>query len=72
MSQHYSDPSREHTLVMETTRRHLMAERDKALAAGDLARFQDLTRRIAALPMRGVRPLTTKDIQRYNARKDRA
>lgn len=50
---------------MDITRRILMAERDKALAAGDIARFQALTKQIAALPMKGIAPLTKTDIMRY-------
>lgn len=54
---------------MVNTRRELMAERQKALAAGDIARFQELNRKIAALPMRGVPALTAKDIARYAAKR---
>jgi hypothetical protein len=43
----------------------MMAERDKALAAGDVKRFQELTTEIAKLPMPGVAALTQKDIDRY-------
>lgn len=50
------------------TRRTLMAERDAALAAGDIARFQALTTEIARLPMNGVPELTPKDIERWNKR----
>lgn len=46
-----------------------MAERDAALAAGDTARFQALTAQIAALPMKGVAPLTQQDIDRYVSRR---
>lgn len=51
---------------MDNTRRQLMAERDAALAAGNLARFHELTRQIAALPLKGVPKLTPKDIDRWN------
>ncbi len=50
---------------MDNVRRDLMTRRDAALAAGDLATFQELTRQIAALPLKGVPELTPKDIQRY-------
>ena len=46
-------------------RRQLMAERDAALRARDYPRYQELTRRIAHLPLAGVRPLSPKDIDRY-------
>lgn len=49
------------------TRRDLMADRDAALKAGDIATFQALTVQIAALPMKGVRKLTPNDIARYAA-----
>lgn len=52
---------------MDTTRRDLMARRDAALKAGDIATFQRLTAEIAALPMQGVPALTDKDIDRYVA-----
>jgi len=45
-----------------------MAERDKALAAKDYARFQALTLQIAKLPMKGIKPLTRADIARFTAR----
>ena len=48
------------------TRRELMTERDKALAAGDIKMFQELTTRLAALPMKGVPPLTAASIKRWN------
>jgi hypothetical protein len=51
---------------MDTNRRNLMTERDAALKAGDIARFHELTRQIAALPMKGVKPLTQQDIDRWN------
>jgi hypothetical protein len=54
---------------MNTDRRALMAERDKALATGDIAKFQELTVRIAALPMKGIPDLTARDIQKYVSRK---
>lgn len=50
-------------------RRALMAQRDAALAAGDIAQFQALTTQIAALPMPGVPELTAKDIARWNQRR---
>ena len=50
---------------MESDRRELMARRDAALAAGDIATFQALTRQIADLPLNGVKPLTQRDIDRY-------
>lgn len=50
---------------MDANRRQLMTERDAALKAGDVARFQALTVQIAALPLKGVKPLTQRDIQRY-------
>jgi hypothetical protein len=53
------------------TRRALMTERDKALAAGNLAKFHALTRQIADLPMAGIKPLTEKDKARYAAKKSR-
>lgn len=49
-------------------RRELMARRDAALAAGDIAQYQSLTTQIAALPMPGIPVLTKKDIERWNAR----
>lgn len=52
---------------MDTTRRQLMTERDSALAAGDFARFNELTKQIAALPLKGVPALTQQDIDRYAA-----
>ena len=54
---------------MDTTRRRLMAERDAALAAGDRATFQALTTQIAQLPLKGVAPLTTRDIDRYRVQR---
>lgn len=51
--------------MANNTRRELMAERDAALAAGDVARFQELTKRIAELPLPGVKPLTRRDIERF-------
>ncbi len=56
---------------MDTNRRELMARRDAALKAGDIPSFQRLTTEIAALPMKGVAPLTQKDIDRYAAHKAR-
>lgn len=53
-----------------TLRRELMRQRDEALKSGDIARFQKLTTRIAALPMRGVPALTKRDIDRYARRND--
>jgi hypothetical protein len=53
---------------MDTTRRDLMAQRDAALKAGDMATFQALTVKIAALPMKGVKPLTARDIAKYAKR----
>lgn len=50
---------------MDTIRRQLMTERDAALKARDLPKFQALTRQIADLPMKGIRPLTEKDMARY-------
>lgn len=58
--------------MTQPTRRTLMAQRDAALAAGDIARFQALTTELARLPMKGVPALTAKDIQRYAHRKRRA
>ena len=49
------------------TRRDLMDQRQAALAAGDIATFQALTTQIAALPLKGVAPLTAKDIAKWNA-----
>ena len=54
---------------MNTPRRELMAARDAALAGGDIATFQALTAKIAALPLVGVKPLTQRDIDRYVAEK---
>lgn len=51
------------------TKRDLMAERDKAVAAGDWQRMNELTAQIAALPMAGVAPLTVRDINKYVAGK---
>lgn len=50
------------------TRRTLMTERDAALAAGDMARFQALTTELSKLPMKGVPELTPSDITRWNKR----
>lgn len=50
---------------MDETRRDLMTRRDAALAAGDHATFQRLTTEIANLPLKGVAPLTKKDIAKY-------
>ena len=55
---------------MDTTRRDLMARRDAALKAGDIATFQALTTEIARLPLKGVPELTPKDIERWNKRKE--
>jgi hypothetical protein len=52
-------------------RRELMTARDRALAAGDIATFQKLTKQIAVLPLKGVRRLTAQDIARYVGRKQR-
>lgn len=49
-----------------TLRRRLMAERDAALAAGNHARFQELTTELSNLPLNGVPELTPKDIARWN------
>lgn len=46
-------------------RRELMDARQRALAAGDLATFQQLTIQIAALPLPGLPALTPADIARY-------
>jgi hypothetical protein len=54
---------------MDTTRRELMTQRDAALARGDYAEFQALTVKIAALPLKGVRPLTERDITKYVTRR---
>ena len=53
---------------MDTKRRELMARRDAALKAGDVATFQALTTEISKLPMKGVPELTQKDIDRWNKR----
>lgn len=50
------------------TRKAMTTERNEALAAGDIKRFQELTTAIANLPMPGVAPLTQKDIDRYARR----
>lgn len=47
----------------------LIAERNAALAAGDIARFQAITLQIALMPMTGVRPLTQRDIDKYVGKK---
>lgn len=47
------------------TRRALMAERDKAVAAKDWCRMNALTRQIAELPLAGMPALTDRDIARY-------
>ena len=57
---------------MTTTRRDLMAERDKAVAAGDWQRMNELTKQIADLPMAGIKPLTQADIDRYVSDKKRS
>lgn len=57
--------------IARDERRKLMRERDAALAAGDVAAFQELTARIAALPMRGVAGLTRRDIDRWNGKVNR-
>ena len=57
---------------MDTNRRDLMAQRDAALKAGDIAAFQALTVKIAALPLKGVPALTPRDIAKYVAGKRRA
>ena len=54
---------------MDMTRRDLMTRRDAALKAGDIATFQRLTTEIANLPLKGVKPLTPKDIAKWNARR---
>ena len=46
-------------------RYRLMQQRQAAVEAKDWARFQALTSQLAALPMRGVPPLTQRDIDRY-------
>jgi hypothetical protein len=51
---------------MDTNRRELMTRRDAALKAGDIEQFHALTREIAQLPMKGVKPLTQQDIDRWN------
>ena len=56
------------TTTPRTARRELMARRDAALAAGNIAEFQRLTTEIAALPLPGVAPLTQRDMDRYRAR----
>jgi hypothetical protein len=53
---------------MDTNRRALMLQRDAALASGDLVTFQRLTTALAKLPMKGVKPLTQRDIDRYAKR----
>lgn len=53
---------------MDNTRRALMAERDKAIAARDWVKANALTKRIADLPLAGVAPLTEKDIVKYTRR----
>jgi len=50
------------------TKRELMTARDVALKAGDIKLFQELTMRIAELPMKGVAPLTAKDVTKYAKR----
>jgi len=58
---------------MDTTRRQLMSERDKAIAAGDFQTANALTKQIADLPMKGVPALTARDVDRYvNGKKRRA
>lgn len=59
-------------MTSRATRRALMTERDRALVAKDYATYQRLTREIAALPLDGVRPLTTRDIARYVGNTDAA
>ena len=51
-------------------RRRLMGERDTAIAQRDWATMQALTTRIAALPLRGVRQLSQRDIAKYITRKN--
>lgn len=50
---------------MDSNRFDLMAQRDAALAAGNIALYQSLTVQIAALPMKGVAAPTAKSIARY-------
>jgi len=57
------------TPAQRQTRRDLMARRDAALAARDIAEFQRLTVEIANLPMPGVPALTAKDLARYHRAK---
>jgi hypothetical protein len=49
--------------MTNTKRRELMARRDAALKAGDVATFQALTVEISKLPLHGVRE--PKDIAKY-------
>jgi hypothetical protein len=57
---------------MDMTRSELMLERDKAIAERNWLRMNELTKALAALPMRGVKPLTTRDIERYAKRHHKA
>ncbi len=57
---------------MDMNRRRLMTERDAALAAKDFARYNELTRQIADLPLKGVPKLTKPDVDRYVQGKRRA
>ena len=50
------------------TRRELMEERAKAMAAGDMKTANDITTQLAKLPMKGVAPLTANDIAKWNAK----
>jgi len=56
------------TCLTPWLRRDLMTKRDAALAAGNIQLFQELTTRIAQLPMKGVPALTAKDIAKWNAK----
>ena len=59
------EPYRACMTTPTNTRRSLMDARSAALRDGDIATFQRLTRQIADLPLRGVSPLTQRDIDRY-------
>lgn len=50
------------------TRIKLMQERAVAMAAGDLKKANEITTKLAALPMKGVPSLTAKSIAKWNAR----
>lgn len=54
--------------ALKQQRRDLMAQRDAALSAGDIARFHALTAQIAELPVAGVPRLTDADKARWSAR----